>query len=267
MKIMVCPECKEVLGEEELRGSNPCCYACSVRKNRNDLVEVDTEREVESQIQGSAFDQRGQRPGYDSFETQRRKGRSFSPEQWQAGIPVIHSLNELQLGKKMFWEHNAEDFGSSQTLVIKCGGMVSSLFFAIFWLGFCAIPIALFIHESINHESVDSLPVLIIFFLFGGIGVGLLYSSIMACFSKTWVEIDNDNLYIERGLYRSGKKKIIRRSTQTEVSMYSNSSINGHAIYNVRLMDDTVVKVASGVDYNRASEIVTLFKTLLWAEL
>ena len=45
----ICPECKEILSGDELRGSNRACKACSMRKDRSDLIEIDSEHPEESQ--------------------------------------------------------------------------------------------------------------------------------------------------------------------------------------------------------------------------
>lgn len=269
MKLMICPECKEVIPDNELHGSKEDCLACRYRVNRDDLVELDTAKAVDSQNEGGGFF------GQLGRAIANRLGQSMTPR----SIPVIHSINELSLRPNMYWDEN-NGWDSSQTLVIKSNGkMKSMLFFAILWLAF-TVPLLSFMLMSMAHDpssvTVNGRPgmdsdfwfMLLFPVIFWGVGFGMLYFAITSCFSKTWIEITPDALLIERGLSRKGKKLRISRNSNTEVESYSNIRINHRPYYAIKLIDDqNKIKVVEGLDSREIDDYEVFFKTLLRAEL
>ena len=142
------------------------CFACQVRTNRSDLVEVDSDdlvNAIQSAPSDNPWDENKRNPLYGNKNVSNQQildsvNNSNLPSflkgmvqnAMQVGlnqmcpepIPVIHSLDELELPGtlKAKWvksENEFDSFISSKTLEIKwedgCEG-VMTLLFAIFWL-------------------------------------------------------------------------------------------------------------------------------------
>ena len=297
MKVMICPECKEVLLNDELRGSNLQCHACMTRENRDDLVEIDTE-DIMKGINNAGAQYQSDRNSL-PFEDQNRFGSNASEipglsqlpgplrrmvekglamaEEEQRPARIIHSLNELDLVPGASWQKSSE-WDNSQTLQLNSQASKFMLFFSILWLAisvgiFCPMLLSMFEDPSSitvnNHPGTKSdIWFLLVFaVIFVGVGLIMLYFGITSCFSKTWIDVSQDSLAVERSLFRRGKKTIIKRDPTTAVTMKSTLKVNGTPLYAVFISYGREVKIANGLEYHQACSLVRMLKELLAAEI
>ena len=331
MKLMICPECKEVIPDGKLCGNNPQCHACQIRQDGNDLMIVDTDQTEDNQNYAKNPNQIGRELssadvhnmfyGEDSPMSQvinqlpgplRNMMQSAlnMAEEHQKGIPIIHDLSELKLVPGAVWEdsptpqndlgnswensRNAEyswddsgnlrndvefmenhptSFLNQKTLVLHSQASKNNLILPIVWLGIMVIILVAMLEDF--DPASDGWSGFVIFAIFAGIGLVLLYLGIMTCYAKTWIDVSHNTLTIERGLRRKGKTKSFLRNPTTAVTMSSNVRINGSRghgsggtlLYGVCISDGKEVKVANGLLYHQAHALVTMLKTLLAAEI
>ena len=286
---MVCPECKDVIPEGTLHGNHKNCHACWVRENRDDLIELDTEKALEAlalmeqqalPAQTQPQNQTGVRSVLSGLSYAAKKLAESRMESAadEPPIPVIHNLNDLELTPGAYWDHSAESWSQAATLVIKAQGTKSLFIFSLVWLGF-TVPVLsavliMMIHDpssvKVNHRpgTYSDLWIALLFpLIFWGVGGGLLYWSIMSCFSKTWIDVHSDLLFIERGLRRKGQTQTVKRSPKTLVTMESGGSINHTPVYAVFISDGTKIKIGSGMYQAEAQQLVRMLKTLVAAQI
>lgn len=296
MKLLVCPECKEVIPEGKWSGSNTNCHACQMREmrlDRSDLLEIDTEKAIEAMA--SAFNMQHLLPQQPSTASHTSPASNSSPwnnsaagnnkpawnyidsEQHRNDVPVIRSLTELQMIPGVTWE-DTPSWTGQKTLVIQSMGSKSMLSFGILWLAFTVPTLGFFLVSMITDPSsvtVNGHPgkssdiwIFLLFpVIFWGVGFGILYFGITSCYSKTWIDVSSNSLTIEHGLKRRGKTKTAPRNSSTSVSMESTVRVNGTPLYTVTLYGGADIKVASGLVRDRAEELVSMLKTLLNAEI
>ncbi|GEM_PF-6169537 len=276
MKFTVCPECREVIGDDELRGSSKICHACARRTDRSDLIEIDTEKTEEEDSKLSIHAPLG--ANGESFDPNEVAEQPFStrgnaPEltseldkvlphsQYLIDIPVIHSLDELHTISKAHWEYDTEirDSEYLRTLVTRQPVGIIDLILGTFFVGWAML--ILFMTRN---------PEFIIVLMFGGIGAWFLYCALMTR-TKVWIRIFRDRLEIHRGFRKNGKYRIYNRSYQdTPVNIVERRSKNSSS-YKVVILNGSesyiLVSALSSFNHSYAEDYKRMIETILKAKL
>ena len=252
MKSMICPECKDVIPDGELRGNHKLCKACNTRNNRDDLVEIDT------------------RPAFSPNPV-------FSSQPQTSPRSNRISLQDIPLVHFACWDGN-DGLEQNPTLVIKPQGLFFLIIFAVIWIvGFSALFGNFIIDMLSDPASVmingrqgtsDDLIILGLFAaLFIGLGIVILVNSIKQCYFKTWIEVTPDCLLVTRGLRRAGKPKSFDRSQMTTVTMKPCSRDSRHSLYDVHLEGSSKITVASSLSNDDAKQLTQMLNQLMIARL
>ena len=244
MKCTICPECREIIADDELRGTSTTCHACACRTDRSDLIEIETEKP--SITENTIVD-----------EDVRHQ---MTP------LPVIHSLDELMLMPYAHWEDESSSIGDMayrRTLVLNQPKAIGMLL-----LGLFLTAIGLYCFVATFGDIIVSMAGL----LFFGVGGGwLIYSSIKT-FPKVWIRIFQDRLEICRGFRKNEKYKVFTRYYHgTSVSAY-NYDVKAPSYRVYISQDDESYTLAcelssSDSDYGYITECKRIIYTILKAEL
>lgn len=277
MKIEICPECKEIIPKDKLRGSSSFCHACSLRFDRSDLVEIESER-AEDNAQNDLSNISSSMRNYDHDNSFDMHCHSGEIPQEEEDASVIQSLDELQLIPGVMWDNNSEQsWETTRTLIIKPFGSKSEFFFPIVWLGGCSIMfvpalVSLLSEPANGHQgkSSDLLTLILSMIVFCGIGFVILYKSIIGCMRKTWIDISHDSIGIEKAIKRRGKCIYAKRSPLSSVTMeykYSSNRVRLYSVYIIDEIDKNKIVVANGLVYDRALELVNMLKSIMTAKI
>ena len=147
MKMLICPECNEIILEGELRGTNKTCHACAVRTDESDLI-VMGEEATPSPQNADDHGQQKKMQEYlaDSIQTWEngtlidKPSQKSTPEQRiqnlvnepvdmsDVSIPYIYSLDQLTLSPGF----SRKRYASTDCITYRPPNSSS----AIFWMGF-----------------------------------------------------------------------------------------------------------------------------------
>ena len=266
MKFTICPECREVIGDDELRGSSKICRACARRTDRSDLVEIDTEKTEESLPQ-SEPNQTGDASFNANGEPFDPNGAQFNPEGTPydpngfAGQAFSTLLNNPEFASKLdqvpsFMRgmvDNALAGVKNQVTPIPVIHSLDELYIIsdaqweneadIRDMGYLRTLVVkqpgaigqiimglLFAGLGTFIFSLiledGILGALLFLLVFGGCGVWMLYCGIMS-HAKVWIRIFRDRLEIRRGFRKNGKYRVYTRSHLcTSVSIDTNGKPN-----------------------------------------
>ena len=183
----ICPECKEILSGDELRGSNRACKACSMRKDRSDLIEIDSEHPEESQ-------------GEQNTKAQ---------DEQKSCVPAL-PLDNIELIPGTYWENSIQNGDNSRTLVINyrsiSGVLLSSFGMLFFASGLCAV-----FFGVVKSSSVLGIVFFCILFI---MACPLFYIGLVELFGSVWINVNQNSIGIRRGLFRNGKFTVFDRTSK-----------------------------------------------------
>ena len=289
MKMLVCPECREIILEGELRGSNKTCHACAVRTDDSDLLvmgeennsptpdnaETDETDETDELSEwaktwedGTLVDQPS------SAGPPKQMLRSISSESLPLPddpIPTIHSLKELKLAPDFSLHHykNADCliYNKNVDCLIYTSRERSSF---LFWFGLIWLMISLLSAIILTIQAIEKSPSLFniissntIPLIFIAIGSYITYAGLREWKGKLYIDIHPDSFTLKEGIFHRGKKTIVLRSPETELTIRKNG-IAEHFFYSINISDSiTDEPLITHKDYNTIKATYIMFKTLL----
>lgn len=243
MKVMICPECKQVISEGEYSGKNYCgtCWKRSLSRDRSDLIEQE--------------DGRTEEPQKRTYDDGVSRSQNSSKDLVQKRPTRKISLDSIRLVSGASWEEN---YSGARTLLIK--PIFIDYFISLAPLLFLMLPFGVGIinpDPTGKHEDIAlfclALPVIII--------VCLIFCKHYIV--RVWIEIHEGSFVIEKGYFsRNGNTKVLARKAGTNV-YFEKYGFGRSATYRVFISDaDDRVEVRKGLDRQRASEFVDMLMNL-----
>ena len=278
MPLMYCPECKEIILEGELKGSNPSCHACAVRTDTSDLIPMGQSSRPQTALKEPAGDEFGsysnasQNPmmvmDADQSANGIPSGNGFP------NIPVIHHWNELAIVPG--WKLDRYNPSTGQATLLRMPKKTSSstkkLAIIVALVGFllCALLVIMMIMLDVDFQTT-LLIIILIAMLFLPIPFVLKLAS-----NTTWIDIDKEYISIETGKdgKRSGNSYMFKRDPRlTEIyqdwtTEYKHS---GHDVSNIdfnrRLVCIRDSQKFYQIGYYTGDAFEIMLKTILIADI
>ncbi len=233
----ICPECKEILSGDELRGSNSACKACSMRKDRSDLIEIDSEHPEESQEELDAKAQ----------------------EEQKSYVPAL-PIDNIALVPGTYWEKNSlQDGNNTRTLVIK---LRSKGKFALWSLMFVNVGMV----TGLELYEVSSIAfwggMFIMLILFICIGLWLFCEALR-------INLSQNSISFRRGLFRKGKFTVFDR-TSKDIKVKVFGAVNfkyGEIVISDGKKSKTIIHEVDEKSLGRAEEIASVIRMLINAKI
>ena len=236
----ICPECKEILSGDELRGSNSSCKACSMRKDRSDLIEIDSEHPEEFQ-------------GEQNTKAQ---------EEQKSCVPAL-LLDNIALVPGTNWE-NIPNGDNSRMLVINYRS-ISGVLLSSFGMLFVASALCVVIYGFAASSVLGIVFCAILFIM----ACPFFYIGLEELFGFVWISINQNSIGIRRGLFRNGKFTVFARTSKDTNVKVINS--NNFKYGSIEISDGnkskTIINRDDLVSMGRAEGIANVIRMLLNARI
>ena len=281
MRMLVCPECREIILEGELRGNNKSCHACAVRTDESDLLVMGEENDssasdtakqpaagelpewaksTQTWVNGTLVDHS---PNEEMEKLANHPVNNALPLP-DDPIPTIRSLEELKL---------APDFSLRRYKDVDCLIYTSPGSSLLFWIGFIWLLIMMVCIYSITIQNIDKAATTSIFnmvtsylvpVVFSVIGILITYAGLRMWKGKLYIDILPDSLAIREGVFHSGKGTIIQLCRETQMSILKKGTDDLGVFYALNLSDGiTNQDIMMHKDYNKIKETYIMLKTML----
>ena len=278
---MYCPECKEIILEGELRGTNKSCHACAVRTDASDLIPMDKSARQQSAIKEPVSNNFG-----DYQDASQNPMMQISPSISTdnsanaiayTNIPIIHHWDELTPapGWKMCKYNpstNQASFVKEPRNNKKSNNKRALLIVLAVFLLLLILLLLLYLTTDVDGASI----VIIIVLLFTILLPIPFLMQMDANNNTTWIDVDKNYISIETGGNgkRSGNARIFSRNPlETEIyqdwaQQYKNS---GRDVSNIDF-DNRMVCIRDSrsfyrIGHFRGNAFETMLKTMLAANI